>query len=124
MNALDRLGISDLAQTSVQQLSPGHKRVLELARLIAMDAKVLLLDEPSSGLNVREAAELYGVISELTQDDRAVIVVEHRLRSVMQIADRFVVLDRGVVLADGPTKEVLSDPEVQQAYLGMGTSHA
>jgi branched-chain amino acid transport system ATP-binding protein len=123
-DALERLGLGGLLDASVSTLSPGQRRQLELARLIAMDARVLLLDEPSSGLNVTEAADLYSVITELTADDRAIVVVEHRLRSIIEIADRFVVLDRGTVLADGPTREVIADPAVQQAYLGTGGSHA
>jgi ABC-type branched-subunit amino acid transport system ATPase component len=124
LDALRRLGLADVADRGVQTLTPGQRRLVEIARLIAMDVRLMLLDEPSSGLNVSEASDLYSVIAELRTEGRAVLVVEHRLKTVTKVADRMVVMDRGSVIADGTTKQVMANPQVQQAYLGGNAADA
>jgi ABC-type branched-subunit amino acid transport system ATPase component len=73
---------------------------------------------------VSEASDLYSVIAELRTEGRAVLVVEHRLKTVTKVADRMVVMDRGSVIADGTTKQVMANPQVQQAYLGGNAADA
>lgn len=122
-HSLAVLGIDHLYDSDPSQLPPGQRRLVEIARLLAMGTRILLLDEPSSGLNVTEAARLYALIESLKAEDRTIVVVEHRLKTITGVADRLVVLDRGRVIAAGPTSDVIRDPVVQNAYVGE-QSHA
>jgi branched-chain amino acid transport system ATP-binding protein len=120
--SLQRFGVERLYNSEVSRLSPGQKRLVELARLVGMQARILLLDEPSSGLNVSEASNLYDVIQSLQQTERVIVIVEHRLKTITAVADRLLVLDRGAAIASGSTAEVIKDPAVRNAYLGEQTS--
>lgn len=117
--ALDLVGLADVADTSASALSLGHCRLLELGRALVGDPRLLMADEPSSGLDVYETAALAKVFR-LVQRERgtAIILVEHDLQMVSQVVDRAMVLDFGQLVAEGPLASVMSDPAVRRAYLG------
>jgi branched-chain amino acid transport system ATP-binding protein len=117
---LELVGIAALADTSVNALGLGNCRLVELARALAARPKILLADEPSSGLDVHETAEVAAVLRSLRKKrGAALLLVEHNLAMVAEVVDRTVVLDLGVVLAEGSFDEVMSKSAVRQAYLGQ-----
>jgi branched-chain amino acid transport system ATP-binding protein len=120
---LDLVGITNLADTSVNALGLGNCRLVELARALAAEPKILLADEPSSGLDLRETAEVAAVLRTVQRErGTAVLLVEHDLSMVSESVDRTVVMDLGSMLAEGTFDEVMADPAVRHAYLGqMGT---
>jgi branched-chain amino acid transport system ATP-binding protein len=116
---LDLVGISALADTSVNALGLGHCRLVELARALAGQPKILLADEPSSGLDIHETAEVAKVLRTVQRErGTAVLLVEHDLSMVGEVVDRTVVMDLGSMLASGTFNEVMDNPAVRQAYLG------
>ncbi|MGO9342769.1 MAG: ABC transporter ATP-binding protein [Acidimicrobiales bacterium] len=116
---LELVGLTEFADTPVAALSLGHCRLVELGRALATEPRLLMADEPSSGLDVRETEALgSAVCSVREQKGTAVILVEHDLDMVAQVVDRVIVLDFGNEIAAGPLAEVLRDPTVRQAYLG------
>jgi len=97
---------------------------LEVARALALNPKVLLLDEPLAGLNSEEAATLADTIKALNAEGFTIILIEHNLSEVMRICDRLVVLDNGRTIGDGAPRAVMADPVVRAAYLGAEASDA
>jgi branched-chain amino acid transport system ATP-binding protein len=117
---LELVGISHLADTSVNALGLGNCRLVELARALAAQPKILLADEPSSGLDLGETAEVAAVLRTVQRDrGTAVLLVEHDLSMVGEVVDRTVVMDLGAMLAEGSFDEVMANPTVRQAYLGQ-----
>jgi len=121
---LELVGISSFAETSVNALGLGHCRLVELARALAAEPKILLADEPSSGLDVHETAEVAAVLRTVQRErGTAILLVEHDLAMVGEVVDRTVVMDLGSMLAEGTFDEVMANPVVRHAYLGqMGVS--
>ena len=116
---LELVGIGQLAETSVNALGLGNCRLVELARALAAEPRILLADEPSSGLDVNETAELASVLRTVQRErDTAILLVEHDLALVAEAVDRVVVMDLGSVLAEGSFAAVMADPRVQRAYFG------
>ncbi len=115
---LDRLGMAALADTDADRLTVAQFRRLEIARALATEPRLLLLDEMLAGLTATEAAELCDQIRRLPGEGVAVIVVEHSIPIVGALCERAVVITFGEVLTEGPTLEVVRDPRVQEAYLG------
>jgi ABC-type branched-subunit amino acid transport system ATPase component len=117
--ALALVGLEDAADRPAGQLSYGDRRRLELARALALNPRLLLLDEPSAGMGPAETAELATTIrTVVSRLGLAVLLVEHDMRSVRSLADHTSVLEFGSVIASGRTAEVLADPRVAAAYLG------
>lgn len=99
-------------------LSYANRRRLEIARAVAAEPKVLLLDEPAAGMNPRERAELTAAIGTLRDDGFTIMLIEHHMELVSSISDRVVALDQGEKIAEGSPREVLENPRVVEAYLG------
>lgn len=117
--ALDRLGIGHLAHTRAGQLAHGQRRLLEMAMALACRPRVLLLDEPMAGLGATETRALTEVIQGL-KPDMAILLVEHDMDVVFELADEVTVLVDGRVIASGPPAAIRDDPEVRRAYLSEG----
>ena len=117
------VGLGWAVGASVQRLSYGQRRLLEIARALASDPKVLLLDEPCAGLSQSEANDLAHVITRLKVNGLAVIVIEHNMRFVMGLVDRIVALNFGQKIGEGTPAEIRANPAVVAAYLG-GSGHA
>ncbi|NQU66075.1 MAG: ABC transporter ATP-binding protein [SAR324 cluster bacterium] len=129
MDALEFAGISDMALEKASTLSQGDLKRLEVARAIATEPELLLLDEPFGGLSPAEADLMANSIKRLHKGGRfgrlhsegpAMIIVEHKLKQLMRIVDRIIVLNYGTVIADGPPEEVVKNKEVIKSYLGEG----
>ena len=128
MSALDRLdaradeligqlGLGDWRDTRAADLSYGRKRVLEIATTLALDPRVLLLDEPMAGMGGEDVAMVAGIIRDVAKD-RGVLMVEHNLSVVADLCHRVTVLQRGEILATGDYATVSNDPDVRSAYMG------
>jgi branched-chain amino acid transport system ATP-binding protein len=129
MDALEFAGISDMALEKASTLSQGDLKRLEVARAVATEPELLLLDEPFGGLSPAETDLMAKSIKRLHKGGRfgrlhsegpAMIIVEHKLQWLMKMVDRIIVLDFGTVIANGTPDEIVSDPHVIQAYLGVG----
>jgi branched-chain amino acid transport system ATP-binding protein len=99
-------------------LSYANRRRLEIARALALHPRLLLLDEPTAGMNETETAEMLGIIRTLKQRGLSILLIEHKLDLVMQLSDRVIVMDDGAKIAEGPPELVRNDAAVIQAYLG------
>jgi branched-chain amino acid transport system ATP-binding protein len=116
---LELVGLRDVADTPVAALPLGLCRLVELGRALALEPKLILADEPSSGLDTRETATLASLLRNVQrQRSTAILLVEHDLDMVAEVVDRAVVLDFGHVIASGPLTQVIADPAVRKAYLG------
>ncbi len=121
--ALARVGLSVDTDQPAGSLSYGALKRLEIARALASEPRVLLLDEPAAGCNPVESQELDGVIRSIVKDGVTVILVEHDMRLVMNVSDRIHVLANGRTLVEGTVAEVRSNPAVVEAYLGVHSSY-
>lgn len=121
---LELLGLRDLADEPIEHLSLGKGRLVEVGRALMTDPKILLLDEPSSGLDRRETASLGRTLRAVQAEQGfAVLLVEHDVEFVADFTERTYVLDFGCMIASGPTDEVLDSAAVREAYLGdMGST--
>jgi branched-chain amino acid transport system ATP-binding protein len=117
---LELVGIADWADVPVSALGLGSCRLVELARAIVSDPVLLLADEPSSGLDVKETHELTQVLRMIQRErGMALLLVEHDLGMVGAVVDRTIVMDLGAIIAEGPFDSVMADPAVRLAYLGV-----
>ncbi|MFG1775185.1 ABC transporter ATP-binding protein [Micromonospora sp. NPDC049048] len=117
--ALDRVGLAHRGTALAGTLAHGEKRKLEIALLLAGEPRVMLLDEPMAGVSAEDVPELVSVIRSLTGDSgRSVLMVEHHMDVILELADRIAVMHHGALLACDTPETVMANPTVQEAYLG------
>ena len=115
---LERLGLSAVADKEPGILPLGQLKRLEVARALALDPKIVVLDEPLAGLNQREASTIADLIVDLNRDGLTIILIEHNLSEVLRICRRLLVLDAGSIIANGDPQTVMAQQNVRTAYLG------
>lgn len=120
MAALERTGLADWAQMPAGQLSYGHQRLLEVAMGLALKPRLLILDEPTQGLADSEIDNFIELVREIA-DSATVLLIEHNMPVIMQLADRITVFNAGRILAEGTPEQIRANAAVQDAYLG--TTH-
>jgi branched-chain amino acid transport system ATP-binding protein len=119
MDLLERVGLAPYAHLTAVELPYGRKRALELATTIALDPEMLLLDEPTAGMGHEDIDRIAALIRSVAAD-RTVLMVEHNLSVVSSLSDTITVLTRGRVLTEGDYATVSNDPDVREAYMGVG----
>jgi branched-chain amino acid transport system ATP-binding protein len=122
---LDAVSLTDRADMPVANLSHGNQRKLEVALLMALNPSVYMFDEPTAGMSADEAPVILNLIRALKQDKtKTILLVEHKMDVVRELADRIIVLHNGALVADGEPAEVIASPVVQEAYLGVAKEAA
>jgi branched-chain amino acid transport system permease protein len=118
MRQLERVGLSELVDRPATSLALGQQRIVEIARALCLDPSLLLLDEPAAGLRHAEKQDLANLLRKLAAEGMAILLVEHDMEFVMNLAARLVVMDFGTRIAEGPPTQIRHDPAVIEAYLG------
>jgi branched-chain amino acid transport system ATP-binding protein len=122
---LEAVALADKEHELVANLPHGDQRKLEVALLMALDSQVFMFDEPTAGMNAAEAPVILDLIRKLKQDpSKTILLVEHKMDVVRELADRIIVLHNGTLVADGEPAEVIASPIVQEAYLGHAPQDA
>ena len=119
---LELVGLREAADAMPAELPLGDRKRLEVARALALDPDLLLLDEPLAGLNQAEAHAMADLVASLPGGSRSVLFIEHNIREVARICPRIYVQDGGRPLVEGPAAEVMTSPELRRAYLGEETN--
>ena len=122
--AIEFVGLSAHEQTPAKDLTTIDQRRLEMARALATQPRILLLDEVMAGLNPTEIDQAVALVGKLSQRGLTIVMVEHVMRAIMAVARHIVVLDHGQKIAEGAPKEIVENPQVIRAYLGSDYAHA
>jgi branched-chain amino acid transport system ATP-binding protein len=118
MAALEEIGLADRAGRRASELTLSERRRLEVARALALDPQILLLDEVMAGLNASEISQCIDLVQRLHARGLTILVIEHNLHVVRSISEKVIVLDHGVLIAEGVAEDILKAPQVVEAYLG------
>jgi len=118
MEILKKVGLADFAHEYAKNLPYGAQRRLEIARALATEPALLLLDEPAAGMNPQETKDLDDLIVEISEEGFAILLIEHDMKLVMSLSDRIYVVDYGKKIAQGTPEEIRNNPDVIKAYLG------
>lgn len=118
-DALDRVGLAERAGVKAGNLAYGHQRLLEIAMGLALKPRLLILDEPTQGLSDGEIADFIALVRDIAET-ATVLLIEHNMPLVMELAEKITVMNFGHILAEGTPAEIRADKRVQDAYLGMG----
>lgn len=120
MELLEIVGLAELKDETASNLPYGQQRRLEIARALATDPRLLILDEPAAGMNPQETVELTEFIREIREQfDLSILLIEHHMNLVMGISDRIYVLEFGMTIAEGTPEEIQNNQRVIDAYLGV-----
>jgi branched-chain amino acid transport system ATP-binding protein len=119
-DVIELVGLEDIADTECANLSHGDKRKVEIALALGTDPSVVLLDEPTAGMNATETRRMVQLVERLdAETDTTFVVTEHDMEVVLGVSDRILVLDNGALIADGSPETVIADERVREAYLGL-----
>lgn len=118
MEILDFVGLGDVTNVDATSLPYGRKRILEIARALVSEPKIIMLDEPCAGMNSTETEELLKTIYKIRDSGVTILLVEHDMKFVMKVADQITVLDHGMKIAEDVPEEIRKNPVVIEAYLG------
>ena len=118
VDLLARFGLSDRSGTLVDDLNQSELRLLDIARTLATEPEIVYLDEPFSGLSLNQVALVSGILQEMRGSGTTIMIIEHRMRELMQLVDRVMVINFGSKLAEGAPAEIVHDSRVIEAYLG------
>ncbi len=121
---LEKIGLTDMINEFAKNLPYGAQRRLEIARALATEPTILLLDEPAAGMNPQETVELNRLILEIRDDGLSILLIEHDMKLVMSLSDQIFVMDYGKKIAEGTPEEVRNNPAVIKAYLGEDADDA
>ena len=125
LEILNTVSMADRRDAAVASLPHGDQRKLEVALLMALESKVFMFDEPTAGMNAAEAPVILNLIRQLKNDKtKTILLVEHKMDVVRELADRIIVLHNGMLVADGDPATVIASPVVQEAYLGVAKEAA
>jgi len=119
LELIDAVGLADFARVTAVELAYGRKRALEIATTLALDPELMLLDEPTAGMGHEDIDRIVDLIKRVSAN-RTVLMVEHNLNVVSKLSNKITVLTRGRILAEGDYATVSANPEVREAYLGVG----
>jgi branched-chain amino acid transport system ATP-binding protein len=122
--AIEFVGLSARENTAARDLTTIDQRRLEMARALATEPRLLLLDEVMAGLNPSEIDQAVALVGKLSKRGLTIVIVEHVMRAIMAVARHIVVLDHGMKIAEGNPQEIVANPDVIRAYLGAGYVHA
>ncbi|QLQ10896.1 MAG: ABC transporter ATP-binding protein [Nocardioidaceae bacterium] len=117
---LEAAGIANLGDTSLSDLSPGDAKLVEILRQLALEPRMLLLDEPAAAMTVNQIEVLSGIIRDIAANGVGVLVIDHNLSFVLELAETVHVLEFGAVMASGTPEQISKDPNVERIYLGGG----
>ncbi|MDJ0269921.1 MAG: ABC transporter ATP-binding protein [Aigarchaeota archaeon] len=115
---LERIGLRDVAEQEAGSLPYGHQRLLDIGLALALNPKLLILDEPTQGLAINEIDEVMRMIRELHRE-RTIMLIEHNMQVVLELAKKITVMDKGTIIAEGTPEEIEGNIEVQKVYLGL-----